>query len=140
MARTTIAGFGGAFDSGDATNDAAVLSWSGTQAIDANKVEPPFGTKWRRTVLGAGEFTGSLTANVEYDVAASQPFDPSDATDWASMTGLTIVLTAFTGCTYTFTGCLFNCTTTAVNGGVATFTADFANTSNDLAIVWDVGV
>lgn len=135
-----ISGFTGAFDSLDATNDAAVTSWSGTLSIDANKIEPAFGEKWRRTVLGAGEFTGSLTANLVRDVAASQPFDPSSSGNWAALTGLTILLTldaTSTSTHYTFEGCLFNITTSFTNGGVAQLTADFANTGTDFAVSWD---
>jgi len=133
---TTIAGFNGAFDSGDGTADAAVTSWSATIGIDANKIEPPFGSKWRRTVLGAGEVTGSLTAELQFNAAATAPFTISDA-DWSSMTGLTILLTADTGCNLTFTGCLFNPTMSYTNGGVAQLTCDFANTGTDAALTWD---
>jgi len=138
-----ISGFTGAFTSANATNDAAVTSWSGTLSIDANKIEPAFGEKWRRTVLGAGEFTGSLTANLVRDVANSAPFVASDSGNWASMTGVAIVLTldaTATATKYTFTGCLFNITTSFTNGGVAQLTADFANTSTDFAVGWDEAV
>jgi len=108
--------------------------------IDANKIEPAFGEKWRRTVLGAGEFTGSLTANLVRDVANSAPFVASDSGNWASMTGVAIVLTldaTATATNYTFAGCLFNITTSFTNGGVAQLTADFANTGTDFAVGWD---
>lgn len=137
MPRTEITGFSGAADSPTGCKF-DIVAWSATLSIEQIKIPPAFGTKWTKTALGPGEFTGSLRGTVVFDASSTNPMDlDASATSWSNLSW-SATLTATTGCTFTGTLVLYNIAVERPNGGLMTITADFANAAADMADTWDV--
>lgn len=114
-----------------------VVGWTAQLSIEQTKIPPKFGTKWTKTALGAGEFTGTMQGNVAYDAASTNPMDlNASASNWSNLSW-SATLTATTGCTFTGTLVIYNISVERVNGGVMTITCDFANGSDDMSDTWD---
>lgn len=112
-----------------------VTEWSGTLDIDAVAIPAAFGEKWESSELTVGRFTGSLRGKITYNVASSKPFDASGA-DWSVFKG-SATLTAATGCTIAGTLIYNQVSITHTRNGYAEITANFRNSTTDVAVTWD---
>lgn len=122
------------------TCGALITGFSANLDIDQVEVPPPFGSKMKKTKLGAGKFSGTLRGHLQYNASGSLPFDVSSVgtgkTNWDNMEG-SLTLQCEEGCTIVMTASLFNFQIERENGGLATFSCQFANSEDDLVVTWD---
>ena len=135
MASTDMAGYDGSVDATAAGFNSTVTGWSAQIDMDS-AVYSTFASNWKKSKAGTAQMTGSITGVLKYDAASHAPGPIADPLVWDS---IAVVLTAFTGCTWTAT-----CTVKSLAigrpdpNGVSTFALNFESTG---AVVqaWDEG-
>lgn len=141
MARQEVHGFTGSVTLGTGLKIGIdVTGFSAAIEIDQVEIPPAFGSKWKKTVPGAGKVTGTLRGNLVWDDTGTMPFDPDNVgtggVNWTNFIG-TVTLTSATGCTITGTMFFHNVSIDRGNGQLGTIQAQFVNNDDDVDVTWD---